>query len=69
MTEAQAQWLRNRPVFMARWHVARALIHLGVRLAPPGPAKQILVQYLEAYGREVLAALAAHEQRKGEGGE
>lgn len=44
-------------IFYARWQVARALIHLGIRLAPEGSAKALLVRYLNTYGAEIMVAI------------
>ena len=64
MTEAQAAWLRKAGyvAFYTRWQLARGLVWLAIALAPAGPAKDLLLKYLAAYGEEILAALAAHEK-------
>lgn len=49
-------------MFKLRWHVARWMIHAAIRVAPSGPARAALVAHLEAFGAEVMRALA--ERRK-----
>ena len=49
----------SRLAWFARWHVARWMIHTALRIAPAGPARSLLVDHLNAYGRTVLAALEA----------
>jgi hypothetical protein len=40
-----------------RWHIARVMIHAALRIAPTGAARSRLVDYLDAFGREVAAAV------------
>lgn len=49
----------SRLAWFVRWHVARWMIHAALRIAPAGPARTLLVDHLNAYGRALLAALKA----------
>lgn len=59
-------------LWLARWDVARFLIHLGLWVAPDGPARDDLLAVLWAFGNQVRrsAALGAevhrHNARKGD---
>lgn len=47
----------KRLVWFARWHASRALIHFGLMVAPRGPARTLLVRYLNDFGREVTSKI------------
>lgn len=46
-----------KALWYARWHLARWLVHGGLVIAPKGPARDLLVGYLNAYGREVMETI------------
>lgn len=47
-----------KAVWYVRWHIARVMIHTALRIAPAGPARKALEEYLNAYGRMVVSALS-----------
>lgn len=50
-------------IWYFRWHIARVMIHTAIRIAPAGPAKTALEEYLNAYGIMVLRTIAASSIR------
>lgn len=42
-----------------RWHIARFLVHLGLHIAPRGPARDLFVSALERESAAILRALRA----------
>lgn len=52
----------QRRCWLLRWHVARFFIHLGIAIAPDGPARDLLLRYLNAFGDEILRAFQQVQQ-------
>jgi hypothetical protein len=54
-----SELVARNTVWYARWHLANWMVHAALKVAPKGPARTLLVDYLNAYGREVLDAIKA----------
>lgn len=46
----------DRPIWYARWHVARWMIHTALLIAPPGRARASLTAWITIWGEHVVAA-------------
>ncbi len=40
-----------------RWHCASIMIHTAMWVAPRGKARDLLLAYLNGYGREIMEAI------------
>ncbi len=48
----------SRAVWFARWHITGGLVWLALKIAPKGAARDLLLSYLNAYGREVMQTIS-----------
>lgn len=47
---------------MIRLHIARAMIHAALRIWPDDVARALLIDYLNAYSRHVMGAIAKADE-------
>lgn len=43
--------------WLSRWHVARAMVHVALGIAPKGAARDRLIAHIEAFANEVYTAI------------